>query len=293
MSTQIISSSNKGRLITLLGVLTLSPDALLTRLVDADAWTIVWWRTLLTALSLGLLLAVRHRMHLAAHIRKSLRLPGGLVTPFFGAGSLLFVLAITHTTVANTLVILSSGPLFGAFLSWVILKEKVRTETWLASAGVLLGLILVFGDSLSGDRILGDTCALGAALCTTTAFVILRRNDLASPLVLTMVGSLLITVVSTPFATIGSIGGSDIIYLGLLGCVVLPIAFSCIFLGPKYITAPEVGLLMLLETILGPLWVWWVIGEIPSLPVITAGILIIITLCSYWVVIMRKHYNNT
>lgn len=288
MPFRIGSPATTGRVITALGVLALSPDALLVRLVTADAWTVVWWRTALTAAGIAALLAVRHRGAVAAHFRKSLRFPGVLVAPLFGAGTVFFVLAVSTTAVANVLVILAAGPLFGAFLSRAILKERIRAETWVASVAVLAGLVVVFGDGLAAGALFGDACALGAALCTTAAFVVLRRSREASPLVLVAAGSLIAALVVTPFAAPWSIDLVDAGYLGFLGLVVLPLAFALIFLGPRFISAPEVGLIMLLETALGPLWVWLVIGEAPSVRVAAAGALIVLTLAAHSLVALRR-----
>ena len=277
-----------GRVLTTVGVLALSPDALLVRLIDADSWTLVWWRTVLTGIGLTAVLLARHRRAVVARVRESLAFPGGLAAPLFGAGAVFFVLSVQNTAAANTLVLLAVGPLFAAFLSRAVLRERIRAETWVAAVAVLASLALLFGDSMAGGTLFGDVCAIGAALCASAAFVALRRAGAANPLVLVAAGSFAACLAATPAAAPLSIDATDALFLGLMGLVSLPLAFGLIFQAPRYISAPEVGLLMLLETALGPLWVWWALGEAPSPRVATAGVLIVTTLAAHSAVALRR-----
>lgn len=283
-----MTKTSQGRALTALGVLVLSPDALLVRLVTTDVWTVVWGRTALTALAIAVFLAVRHRGAAAQIIGGSLDRLGLLVAVLFGTGTVLFVLAVTYTAVANVLVILAAGPLFGAFLSRAFLAERIRTETWVASVAVLAGLAAIFADSLGTGSLFGDACALGASLATSAAFVTLRRFRGPSALVLVGTGSLLAAVAVTGLAHPGSITGPDLLVLVVLGGFVLPVAFGLIFIGPRHIPAPEVGLLMLLETALGPLWVWLVLAEVPTATVFAAGALVVATLAIHSGVTLRR-----
>ena len=275
------SAATNGRVLTAFGVIALSPDGLLTRLVTADIMTVLWWRTLLTAAGIAAALLLWRRAGAVRIVRESLALPGLAVAILFGTGTVFFVLSITYTAVANTLVILAAGPIFGAWLSRLFLREPISAETWAAALFVLVGLGALFADSVEMGRLFGDACALVAALCTSGAFVLLRRYRRPDPLVLVATGSLLACMAVTPFAAPLSVDGRDLMFLALLGVVVLPVAFALIFAGPRYIPAPEVALLMLLETALGPLWVWLVIGEVPSARVAAAGALIIATLAAH------------
>jgi len=288
MSFRIGSPETTGRALTALGVIAISPDALLTRLVTADVWTVIWWRAALTALAIIAVLTIHYRGALAARVRESLSMPATLVAPLWGVGTIFFVLAVSNTAVANVLVIIAAGPLFGAFLSRVFLKERIRAETWIASFSILVGLIAVFGESFSAGSLFGDACALGTTLCATIAFVVLRRCENPSPLVLAAAGSLVAVILVTPAAEPWSIDLVDFGYLVVLGVGILPVAYALIFLGPRYIPAPEVGLIMLLETALGPLWVWLVIGEVPSMRVAASGALIVLTVAVHSVIAMRR-----
>ena len=282
------SGAINGRVLIVFGVLALSPDGLLTRLVDADSMTVVWWRTLLTAAGITVVLALWRRAGVARVVRESLSLPGLGIAILFGTGTVFFVLSITNTAVANTLVILAAGPIFGAWMSRLFLREAIHAETWAAALFVLVGLGALFSDSLETGSLFGDACALAAAFCTSGAFVVLRRYRRPDPLVLVATGSLLACVAVTPFAAPLSGDGRDLVFLALLGVVLLPVAFALIFNGPRHIPAPEVSLLMLLETAVGPVWVWLIIGETPSAQVAGAGVLIIATLAVHSAVALRR-----
>ncbi|MDA1132933.1 MAG: DMT family transporter, partial [Proteobacteria bacterium] len=258
-----LDSPAAGRALTAAGVVILSPDALLTRLVDADDWTVIWWRAVFTAAAIAAALAVLHRREFRGILRRARPGPAAAVSLLWAIGTILFVLAVRNTATANVLVIIASGPLFGAFLSRVFLHERIRIETWLASVGIFAGLALVFGEAWSSASAFGDICALGTSLCATTAFVLLRRDHL-DPLILAGASSFVAAALVTPFASPMSIDAVDGLLLAILGVVVLPAAYALIFLGPRTLSAPEVGLILLLETGLGPLWVWLVIGETPT-----------------------------
>ena len=276
-----------GRALTAAGVVILSPDALLTRLAGADDWTVIWWRAVFTAAAIAAALAILHRRDLGGILRRARPGPAAAVSLLWATGTILFVLAVRNTATANVLVISASGPLFGAFLSRVFLNERIRIETWLASAGILLGLALVFGEAWSSANAFGDVCALGTSICATTAFVLLRRDHL-DPLILAGASSFVAAALVTPFASPLSITAADGLLLAVLGIVILPAAYALIFLGPRTVPAPEVGLILLLETGLGPLWVWLVIAERPSPQVAAAGVLIVLTLAAHSAALLRR-----
>ena len=173
-------------------------------------------------------------------------------------------------------------------MSQVILREKINSVTWAAVIVVFLGLAIVFGESLSIGNLYGDLCALVTALCSSMAFVLLRKAHNANPLILVGASSLFSAIIATPLAQPLTFDILDLQYLLVLSVLILPAAFSLIFVGPRYIQAPEIGILMLLEAILGPLWIWIVIGEAPTAKVVTAGILIISTLFIHSLILIQK-----
>ncbi|MDX1709574.1 MAG: DMT family transporter [Rhodovibrionaceae bacterium] len=284
-----LSDHAKGLIITFTGVLVLTPDALLIRLIGVDHWTIAFWRGVLMFLGLTLAIAVVERGRPTQAFRAIGR--AGLVAgAFYGVNSVLFVYAITHTQVANVLVILAASPLFAALMSGLFLREFVRPITWAAILSALLGIALVFWDGLGAGTFEGDFAALCVAFTLAGTFTIMRRAKHVSMVPATALGGIVSALITVALASPVAIFADplDMFYMALLGFVVIPIAFGLITLGPRYLPAPEVGLIMLLETVLGPLWVWLVIGEAPRPMAFVGGAIVIVTLALHSAIRLRQ-----
>ena len=143
----------KGILLTFTAVLILSPDALLVRLIQADVWTLLFWRCLLTGIVMALFLAVRYRRQFF-HSFYAIGRTGIISTLMIIVGSLLFIGSLKQTTAANTLVILAAAPVFSSLLSWWILREKIPLRTKLSIFTCFGGILLIFSGSLQMDYFL-------------------------------------------------------------------------------------------------------------------------------------------
>jgi len=277
------TSYARGFALTLAGVVVLSPDALLVRLVEAGDWTIVFYRGLLTAVALAAFLASRRRP--VADLRKIRTLAVGI---FFGLSTTCFVHSIDRTLVANTLVILAATPLVAAVFSRLFLGERQPTATWVAIAVVSGGIALIFLGGPRDGHLLGNLLAVASAAAMAANLVTLRHWPMESPLPALALGGLLAAAAALPFAPL-AISVGDAVALAVMGIVVQALAFALIFTGPRHLPAAEVALLMLLEAIIGPLWVWLVLGEKPTATVVAAGALIIATLAIHAVVSLRRN----
>ncbi len=277
----------KGILITIGGVLILSPDSLLIRLTETDPWTLLFWRGLLMAIGLTVLVSLRTNRGLKEAFRAIGR-KGVLVSGIVGIGTILFVLAIIHTTVANTLIILGAGPLFAAVFSCAFLKEPVAPRTWIAIFSALCGITITVSNNLQSGLLLGDLCALGSACCMGAQLAVLRSTPEIDMAPSVAIGGLLAAALVFPLAAPWSVGGNDIWFLLLLGLIVLPLSLGLIVLGPQYLPAPEVSLLMLLEMVIGPYWVWLALGEQPGTRAWIGGAVVMATLAAHSAVGLRQ-----
>ena len=266
-----------GMLLAVVGIIVLSPDGLILRLIDADRWTVIYWRGLLPAIALSTFLVLQYGRDVPAQFC-AIGMAGLVVATLFVGATILFVCAITATTVANTLVIISATPLFAAVLSRLFLGEAVLRRTWIAAIAVLVGITVVFAGSLGSGALLGDLCAVGAACCMAGKFVVIRHARAVNMIPAVALSGFLAAVVTTPVAAPFAIGAQDLALLLLLGLVIVPVSIVLITLAPRYLPAPEVSLIMLLEAILGPLWVWLVLTEVPSRETLFGGTLIVATL---------------
>jgi len=267
----ILSQHAKGLIITALGVLIISPDGLLTRLILVDHWTLIFWRSLFLSFGMCLIVSLKYPNKAWAKY-KSMGRGGAIMVIIYAMGTISFIVAITHTSVANTLIILSTTPLFAAIIGWVFLRESIPARTWCAILLVGIGIYVISSDSEGqASSLFGDLAAMAASFFLATGFTVIRRFPKIP----------ILPVISTsglPLAQPFSVTQEDMGYLLIMGIYILPVATALLYSGPKYIPAPEVGLMLLLESILGPVWVWWALGEQPGTRTFIGGAIILSTL---------------
>jgi len=272
-----LSDHAKGLLLTTLAILIITPDALLIRLVSMDAWTLTFWRGLLSAIGLAIGLLAIHR---GRFISVLLAVGGwGLVIgTLFGITTVTFVTAITTTTAANTLLIIATGSMFGALFSWLLLREPVLPRTWFAMAGTGIGVLVLVAADLGAGRLFGDLMALATAALAGLTFTLIRKHALVDMVPTVIFGGIVTAVIALPFSAPDEIAIEDTSILLVMGLLMLPLSFALQFIGPRYIPAPEVSLLVLLEAVLGPLLVWYWLGEHPGEWAFVGGAIVIATL---------------
>ncbi|TNE34409.1 MAG: DMT family transporter [Alphaproteobacteria bacterium] len=266
-----------GILVTATGVAALSPDGLLVRLVSTDSWTVLFWRGLLFGIGILGFYFFRFGRGLGSRLRIMGR-RGLLAAGFFTLSTIFFVLAITHTSVANTLVIIATAPLFAAIFSRIFLKETIARKTWIAIFICIGAISMIFLGSDGGGTRHGDFFAIIAAFGIAGQVTTVRHARTIDMVPSLGFSGLLTAAVALPIGAPLSITMADFGYLCLLGLIVLPLAFGLITVGPRYIPAPEVSLIMLMESILGPLWVWLGLGEVPKIETVAGGAIVILTL---------------
>ncbi len=254
----------------LVGVCVLSPDSLMIRLAGLDDNTVLFFRGLLPIFAIGLFLLLFYRGDLP---RALLRMgwAGLLNGVFFACVNLTFIGAIQRTTVANTLLFLSSAPVFAALLSLIVLRENQRPTTWLIIALSLLSIFIIGYGSYGSDGLVGDLLALGCAIFTACSAVLVRLRKEVDLVPSVMLGS----VFTALFAWSGdpqlALSGAQWLYIGIMGLILVPFAFIVLTIAPRFANSAEVQLVYLLESVLGPLWVWLVISETPSANTLVGG----------------------
>ena len=281
----------KGLIITVIGVLVVTPDSLLIRLIDADSWTVIFWRNSLSgfAILLGLLLYYRRDFP-----KKMLGIgwAGVVMGIIWALGTFCFIYSIQNTLVANTLFIVSTSPIFAALIAWLVLREAVTRRTWLTIAFSLAGIAIIAFGSIGEDgqgTIEGDLAALGTALAVAISFSIARRNRAVSMIPALGLSSVMAGVIAFPFAAPLAESADKIIPIILVGLLVAPIGASLMVIGPRYLPAADVSLLLLLEAVLGPLWVWWMLDEFPGNYTLIGGAFVLLTLAiSNGIALLRR-----
>ena len=271
-----MTSHLKGILMSFIGVVILSPDSVLIRLADADSWTVLFYRGLLMSIGVMMLLLITYRSKTIVEFKKIGR--GGLwIGWLHGIMTGTFVFAIMHTSIANTLVIISTGPIWIAIIAWLTLREKASLVTWLAMIIVFIGIYIVMSANFGGQNIVGDIFALITAILMGFTFTLVRKYKAVNMVPTMAVGGIIAAIIACIFAPTLVLKPEAIIYVIAMG-IILSISFSLITIAPRYMPAAEVGMIMPLETVLGTLIAWKVINEVPTNNAIIGGIIVVATL---------------
>lgn len=281
--------------IATLGALVLSFDALLIRLAGSSEWNIVFWRGWLMAASVSLLIVLtRQRLALPA---TRLALWGAVaICVLYSLNSALFVYAISHTSTANTVVILASAPLFAALFSWLFLHERIARRTIIAILMAIVGVCVIFIGSLDAPQWRGDLTAVTIAITMGGSLTLLRRFPELPRLPLVAISGALAGLIALPFSEPLSLSAASYGWLALMGLIQIPVAQALIMTAPRYLSSPEVALFLLIETVLGPFWVWLVLNEhVPGNSIIGGAIILGAITINSWLALreMRRRIAPT
>ena len=274
-----------GLMLALFGTLVLTPDALLMRLSGMDGFHMSAWRGIAmgSVMLLGWALFSQTRKRDLGMLKTRLGVTIVICQIF---NSTLFCLGIAVAPVAVVLFGVAAVPVFAAFLAWLVIGEPTHKTTWAAMIAVLVGIGLAVsgegdGVQIDANAVLGAGFGLGVALVLALNFVVLRAQP-TLPIPLTIGLGALIAGGIGAFIT-----GPDAMFEGRLGfmlitgLVVLPVSFFSLSLASRFTHAANVSLLMLLETVLGPLWVWVGIGEAPAPRMLAGGSIVVVSLAAY------------
>lgn len=268
----------RGILLAAAGMIVISPDGMLIRLVEhAPMWDILFWRTFGTGVALLVGLCLVYRGRLIAVLRQQGR-AGVMSSGLLALANVFFLFGMLNTSVANTLVIMATMPFWSAILGLVLIGEAVSRRTWMAIAVALAGIGIIVSDSMTigGTTLLGDLSALACAMCHGLNLVVLRKagdRDMTPAL---MFSGFLTALVCVPLMQPSAVPADTWWVLALLGLGVLPVALGLFLAGARYAPAAEVALLSLVETVLGPLWAWLVVSEEPGPRALIGGGLVVV-----------------
>ncbi len=284
-----ISNENqrKGILLAFAGIMFITPDSLLIRLADINSWNLIFYRGFIPFLTILIGLIFIYRSSLLKKILNN-SWHGLAFVVSFAITSIVFVVSIENTNVANTLVMVALAPMLSAIISLIFLKENPDQKTWVAIIITTLAVVYIFFDAIDSGDFLGNFLGLICATGLAVNAVIIRSAKKMSLVPSAMVGKLIVALFALFFVDQIKLENNDLIIVPLMCVVCIAIPFVCVTLAPRYITAAEVNLFFLLETIFGPLWVWLVIKEQPSMETIIGGSIIIITIAIHSMLVLKK-----
>jgi drug/metabolite transporter, DME family len=260
-----------------------SVGGLLIRLIEAaNAWQIVLYRSLALALTLALIVALRHRGRLVRAFGEA-GWNGAAAGVALSGGFIGFVLALHHTTVANATFMLGASPFFGALLGRLVLGEALRRATALAMAAALAGILVMVGGGLVLGSIRGSLLALGASLSFAIFSVLLRRGREHDMLPCAALAGAVSALIALPVVLAGApslaeallLTPRDLLLCAIMGVVQVGCGLTVFTLGARHVPVAELTLLSLTELALAPIWVWLAIGEVPSSYTLLGGTIIV------------------
>ncbi len=270
-----MSDHQKGLLITVCGVLLVTPDSLFVRLIEAHPMTIAFWRSAISGVLIIFFLLLFEGLRCFQVIMRMGKM-GWLYCFLIGSTSPAFVLAVENTSVANVVFIFAAIPVFVAFYSRLFLREQLSLRLALTMIAVGLGLCVIAYGSTENSvaHWTGDLSALYVALAYAGALTILRGLKDISMVPAIPVGYLgsafVLSVAVEPFS-----GFADNSMLYIAHGVFIAAATACLTIGPRFISSIEISLLILLESVLAPILVWTVLAEHPGKWAILGGMTVI------------------
>jgi len=282
-----LNNQQKGSLLAFIAVFLITPDSLLIRLSNIETWGMLFYRGAIpfVVVLIGTLFFYNKNF---LKVLLGIGYPGIFYIFSFAICNITFLISIQNTNVANTLVMIALAPMLSAILGAIFLKETPDKKTWIAIIVTFVSCIYIFYDSLKLGNFYGDffgfVTAFGLA-CNANLARYAKNRDLVPSAV---VGKLCVAIFAFIFVENFELIGNDIFYVPLMCIMCVAIPFVLVTIAPRFITAAEVNLFFLLETILGPIWVWLVIKEQPSMETIIGGSVIILTIAIHSFLALKK-----
>ena len=272
-----LSNQQKGSLLAFVGVMFITPDSLFIRLSSIDTWELLFYRGAIPSVVILIALILFYKSNLIK-VTIAMGLAGLFYALTFSITNITFIVSIQNTNVANTLVMIATAPMLSAILAAVFLKENPDKNTWIAILITFLAVVYIFFDSFKLGNFFGDIFGLITALGLAVGANIIRSVKNKDLVPAAVIGKFLVALFALFFVDNLILQGRDYIIVPLMCIMCVGIPFVLVTIAPRFITAAEVNLFFLLETIIGPIWVWLIIKEQPSIETIYGGILIIITI---------------
>ena len=282
-----LSNQKKGSLLAFIAVMLITPDSIFIRLSNIETWGMLFYRGAIPFLVVltGLIFFYKNNLFKAL---VNIGYPGIFYVISFSICNITFIISIQNTNVANTLVMIAMAPMLSAILGSIFLKEIPDLKTWIAIIITLISVTYIFYDSMETGNFFGDLFGIITSFglaCNAVIARFAKNRDLVPSAV---IGKLCVAIFAFFFVDSFSLIGSDLIIVPLMCVMCVAIPFVLVTIAPRFIPAEEVNLFFLLETIIGPFWVWLVIKEQPSLETIQGGAVIILTIAIHSFLKLRK-----
>jgi len=256
----------------------LSTSGIALRIIEeADGWQILFYRSLALSVTILLILVFQKGSRIFDEFR-GLEWNDCLLAVFLGTGFVAYVFALLYNTVANALFIFSCASFVAGFLGWILLGERVKTQTWFSIGAAMAGLAVMVGSELAVSRYLGTLIALWIPIAYAASIIAVRSSKRENMLAALCLAGLVAGGLSAIFVTDYALTPRDLIISLYLGVFQVGVGFTLVVLGTRYVPAAQVGLLALVEPVLAPIWIWMGVGEVLSLATIVGGTIIFLAI---------------
>ena len=272
-----LTDQQKGSLLAFVAVMFITPDSLFIRLSNIDTWGLVFYRGVIPFLTVFLGMLLIYKLNFFKIFFNS-GIHGLIYVITFSITNITFVVSIQNTNVANTLVMIATAPMLSSILSAIFLKEPTDKKTIISIIITFLSVIYIFSDSFKLGNIYGDILGFVTAIGLAIGAVTIRSAKSKNLVPAAVVGKLFVGTFALFFIESFVLENRDLIIVPLMCILCVAIPFVLVTIAPRFIPAAEVNLFFLLETIIGPIWVWLIIKEQPTTETLIGGIVIIITI---------------
>ena len=272
-----LTDQQKGSLLAFVAVMFITPDSLFIRLSSIDTWGLVFYRGIIPFFTVFFGMLLIYRLNFFKILMTS-GIHGIIYVITFSITNITFVVSIQNTNVANTLVMIATAPMLSAILGSIFLKEPPDKKTLISIIITFLSVIYIFFDSLKLGNFYGDVLGFITAIGLAVGAVTIRSAKSKNLVPAAVVGKLLVATFALLFVENFALINQDMIIVPLMCILCVAIPFVLVTIAPRFIPAAEVNLFFLLETIIGPIWVWLIIKEQPSVETLFGGVVIIITI---------------
>ncbi len=282
-----LTDQKKGSLMAFVAVMFITPDSLFIRLSNVETWSLVFYRGIIpfVLVFIGMLLIYRLKFF---NLLRSNGYYGFAYVLTFSVTNIAFVVSIQNTNVANTLIMIATAPMLSAILGSFFLRENPDKKTWVAIFITFFAALYIFYDSIKLGNFFGDILGFVAAMGLAVGAVIIRSAKKLNLVPSAVIGKLIIALFAMLFVKDYSLNNNDIYIVPLMCVMCVAIPFVLVTIAPRFITAAEVNLFFLLETIIGPIWVWLIIKEQPTPETIVGGAIIVLTIATHSFLKLKK-----
>ena len=283
-----LTDQQKGSLLAFVAVMFITPDSLFIRLSNLDTWGLVFYRGIIPFFTVFFGMLLIYKLNFFKILFNS-GYHGIIYIATFSITNITFVVSIQNTNVANTLVMIATAPMLSAILGAIFLKEPPDRKTLISIIITFFAIVYIFFDSLKIGNFYGDILGFITAIGLAVGAITIRSAKTKNLVPAAVIGKLFVASFALFFIESFALIDRDLFIVPLMCILCVAIPFVLVTIAPRFIPAAEVNLFFLLETIIGPIWVWVIINEQPSVETLQGGAIIITTIAIHSFLKLRKN----